>query len=199
MRRKRLLLTIAAVAGGAGLGTWALLRGQNGLQYRTAPVEKGEIAVTISATGNPNAVVTVQVGSQVSGNIMALYADFNSKVKKDQLIARIDPASFQARVDQSQANLDAARAAVMNAQANVQRAQAGVQSAIAGLANAKAGVLKARVGAEDARVKRDRRVELAKQGVLSREDRDTAEATYNSSVAEQEAADAQERAAEDNV
>jgi HlyD family secretion protein len=199
MRRKRLLLTIAAVAGGAGLGTWALLHGQNGFQYRTAPVEKGEIAVTISATGNPNAVVTVQVGSQVSGNIMALYADFNSKVRKDQLIARIDPASFQARVDQAQANLDAARAAVINAQANVQRAQAGVQSAIAGQANAKAGVLKARVGAEDARVKRDRRVELAKQGVLSREDRDTAEATYNSSVAEQEAAAALERAAEDNV
>ena len=197
--RKRFLLTIAAVAGSAGLGTWALLHGQNGFQYRTVPVEKGDIAVTISATGNPNAVVTVQVGSQVSGNIMALYADFNSKVTKDQLIARIDPASFQARVDQAQANVDAARAGVINAQANVQKALASVQSANAGLANAKAGVLKAKVASDDSRIKRDRRVELANQGILSREDRDTAEATYQSALAENEAAQAQQRAAEDNV
>ena len=56
---------------------------------------------TISATGNPNAVVTVQVGSQVSGIVMALYADFNTKVTKGQLIARLDPASLQTKVDRS--------------------------------------------------------------------------------------------------
>ncbi len=129
MQRKTVLVAVAASCAVVGLGTWALLRGQAGIQYRTATVEHGDINVAISATGNPNAVVTVQVGSQVSGIILALYADFNTKVTKGQLIARIDPAPFQAKVDQAQANLDAARAAVANAQAVVQQAQAGIQAA----------------------------------------------------------------------
>ena len=77
----------------------------------------GDIDTTVSATGNPNAVVTVQVGSQVSGIILALFADFNTKVTKGELIAQIDPAPFQAKVDQAQANVDAAQAAVVNSQA----------------------------------------------------------------------------------
>ena len=99
-----------------------MLREQAGIQYRTVTVEHGDINVAISATGNPNAVVTVQVGSQVSGTILALFADFNTKVTKGELIARIDPAPFQAKVDQAQANLEAARASVANAQAVVQQA-----------------------------------------------------------------------------
>ena len=67
-------LCVLAVA----VGAW-VLRGSSDVQYRTAPVERGDVDYTISATGNPNAVVTVQVGSQVSGNIMALYADFNTQ------------------------------------------------------------------------------------------------------------------------
>src|SRR4051794_16293109 len=114
MRRKKLLFAGVLATAFAGLGAWALLRGQSGPEYRTAVADRGEVDYSISATGNPNAVVTVQVGSQVSGNIMALYADFNSKVTKDQLIARIDPAPFQARVDQARANLDAALANVVN-------------------------------------------------------------------------------------
>ena len=86
--------------------------------------------MTVSATGNPNAVVTVQVGSQVSGNIMALFADFNTRVTKGELIAQIDPAPFQTRVNQAQATVAAARAAVANSQAVVQQALAGIQAAI---------------------------------------------------------------------
>src|ERR1017187_8077737 len=108
MQRKTVLLAVAGSCALVGLVTWFLLRSQAGVQYRTATVEHGDINVAISATGNPNAVVTVQVGSQVSGTILALYADFNTKVSKGQLIARIDPAAFQAKVDQAQANLDAA-------------------------------------------------------------------------------------------
>ncbi len=90
------------IAGAAALvltaaGVW--LGGRGDMQYRTAAVRKGTIQDVVSATGNPNAVVTVQVGSQVSGNIQALYADFNTKVTKGQLVARIDPQIFQARVD----------------------------------------------------------------------------------------------------
>ena len=148
----------------AGLMTWVWLDSRSSVQYRTATVEHGDINVTISATGNPNAVVTVQVGSQVSGNILALFADFNTKVTKGELIARIDPAPFQAKVDQAQANLDAARAAVANSQAVVQQALAGIQAANSSLAAAQANVVKAEAIAEDAKVKVDRRVIMVKQG-----------------------------------
>src|SRR5215472_16367287 len=168
MRRNKALYAIVLVCALAGVGTWQLLKGQGGLQYRTSAVERGEVDYTISATGNPNAVVTVQVGSQVSGNIMALYADFNSKVTKGELIARIDPAPFQAKVDQAKANLDATNANAINAQANVQKAIASVQAANASLANAKAAVTKAQVAAQDAKIKADRRVTLAQECILSK-------------------------------
>ena len=90
----------AAIVGGAAcvlvtLVAWEWAEGRADVDYRTANARRGDIDVTVSATGNPNAVVTVQVGSQVSGNIQALFADFNTKVSKGQLIARIDPAPFQ--------------------------------------------------------------------------------------------------------
>src|SRR5579864_6647266 len=199
MRNKKVLLAAAGACAVVGLGTWVLLRGQSGIQFRTAPVAHGDINVTISATGNPNAVVTVQVGSQVSGIILALFADFNTKVTKGQLIAQIDPAPFQAKVDQAQANVDAAHAAVANAEAGVQKAHAGIQAAYAALAGAKANVVKAQVAAEDDKVKVDRRVVLVKQGADAQEDLDTAQANYKSAVSDQDAFAAQQRAAEDNV
>ena len=199
MRRHKALYALTVVVAFIGLGTWFLLRGQSGIQYRTAPVERGDVDYTISATGNPNAVVTVQVGSQVSGNILSLYADFNSKVSKGQLIARIDPAPFQAKVDQAKANVDAAQAAVVNGQANVQKALASIQAANAAVANAKAAVVKAQAASSDAKIKADRRVTLAQQGIISKEDLDTAQETANAAAADVGAAQAQDRAAEDNV
>ncbi len=178
---------------------WALLSGRSDLQYRTATVRKGTIEYAVSATGNPNAVVTVQVGSQVSGNIQSLYADFNTRVKKGQLIARIDPQIFQAKVDQGQANVNAGKAAVVNAQAMIQKDLAQVASANATLADAKANVLKADVAVKDAKVKLDRRVALQKEGILSPEDLDTARATYDTAVAMLESAKAQQNAADQNV
>jgi len=199
MGKKKLLFAAAAVCAIVGLVTWVLLRSQTGIQFRTATVSHGDINVTISATGNPNAVVTVQVGSQVSGIILALYADFNTKVTKGQLIARIDPAPFQAKVDQAQANVDSARAAVANAEAGVQKAHAGLQAAYAAVAGAKANVVKAQVTAEDDKVKVDRRVVLVGQNADAQEDLDTAQATYKAAVADQAAFAAQQRTAEDNV
>ena len=199
MRRHKAFYAIGLVVAMTGLGTWFLLRGQSGIEYRTAPVDRGDVDYTISATGNPNAVVTVQVGTQVSGNIMALYADFNSKVTKGQLIARIDPAPFQAKVDQAKANVDAARAAVVNGQANVQKAQAAILAANGSVASAKASVVKAQASASDARTKADRRVTLAQQGIISKEDLDTAQETANAASADVAAAQAQETSAEDNV
>ncbi len=198
MQKKTVLYTVTAVCAVAGLSSWVLLHNNSGVQYRTATVSHGDINVTISATGNPNAVVTVQVGSQVSGIVMALYADFNTKVTKGQLIARLDPASLQSKVDEAQASLDSARATAANAQAGIQRAQASIQAANATVAAAVANVIKAGVTTQDAKIKGDRRIVLAKEGVLSQEDVDTAEATFHTAAADQDAFTAQQRAAEDN-
>lgn len=183
----------------AGLGAWAYLRGSGSTQFRTAAVEHGDINVAISATGSPNAVVTVQIGSQVSGTIQSLYADFNTKVTKGQLIARIDPAALQARVDQGQASLDSARAGVANAEAGILKAQAGIQAARSSAAASVANGIKTQVAAQDAKIKAGRRVQLAEQGLLSKEDVDTAQAAYSTAVAEHDATTAQQSEAGDNV
>ncbi len=79
-------------------------------EFRTDPVTRGDIEQTVTATGTVNAVTTVQVGTQVSGTIKRLYVDFNSRVKQGQLIAQIDPATFEAQVEQAEANLLASQA-----------------------------------------------------------------------------------------
>lgn len=194
----------AAIAGGTAcvlltLVTWEWVEGRADVEYRTATVERGDIDVTVSATGNPNAVVTVQVGSQVSGNILELFADFNTKVTKGQLIARIDPAPFQTKVNQAQATLDAARATVANSQAVVEQAHANIQAATSSLAAAAANVTKAEALVEDARVKVDRRVVMLAQNATAKEDLETAQTTYASAVADRDALVAQKQAADDNV
>jgi len=98
-----------------GVGGVAWLRSEKSPKYRTAPVERGEIVATVSASGTLNAVTTVQVGSQVSGKIKNLYADFNSRVEKGQLIGRIDPDTFEAKVNQAKADADNARVGVKDA------------------------------------------------------------------------------------
>src|SRR2546430_6956860 len=110
MRRTPAVVLVAAVVGG---GVWPYLYSQsigNVPKYRTTKVERGALTAAVSATGNLNAVITVQVGSQVSGQIKELHADFNTVVKKGQLIARIDPEIFEAKVNQAKGELDAAQA-----------------------------------------------------------------------------------------
>ncbi len=198
--QKRTVLIVAAVSCVVvGLGAWLALQGSGAVQYRTATVTHGDINVTISATGNPNAVVTVQVGTQVSGIIQALFADFNTKVTKGELIARIDPAPFQAKVDQAQASVDSAQATVTNAQSVILQATAGIQSANSALAAAKANVVKAQAAVDDAKAKVDRRVVLVAQGAEASEDLETARTTWKSAVAEFDAAVAQQNALADSV
>ncbi|HEY1241794.1 MAG TPA: efflux RND transporter periplasmic adaptor subunit [Bryobacteraceae bacterium] len=199
MEKRKLLMIGAAGVLAVGLGAWTALRGPAGPQYRTAPVAYGDIASTVSATGTPNAVVTVQVGSQVSGNISGLYADFNTPVKKGQVVARIDPQIYQARVDQARATLNAEQTAVVNAQAQIEKSKADVANAQATVANAKANAVHAQSAVTDAKTKLDRRLQLVKDGVMSQEDGETAQATYDQAVASLDAANAQVKAAQDNV
>ena len=198
MTRQKGLITAAGLVAAIVLGAW-VLRGDDQTRFRTVPVERGAVAYTVSATGTPNAVVTVQVGSQVSGNILALYADFNTKVKKGQVVARIDPQIFQARVNQAKAVLNAAQAAVVNAQAQIEKSAADVANAQAGVATANANVVRAASAVNDAKPKLDRRDELVREGVMSKEDGETAQATYDQAVASLDAAKAQYTAAQANV
>ena len=103
MKTSRVLIAGIPAAGLLAFCNWQWLAGDDGPKYRTAAVERGSIETTISTTGTCNSVVTVQVGSQVSGRIMALHADYNTEVKAGQLLARIDPATFEARLDQAAA------------------------------------------------------------------------------------------------
>src|ERR1051325_9079922 len=114
-----ILLIIAAV--GAGAGAYYMRRNGGEVQVQTSPITRGEIVDTVGATGTLQAVTTVQVGSQVSGNIQWLGADFNSIVKKGQVIARLDPSLFQAQVQQATANLNQSRANLTKAQSDLER------------------------------------------------------------------------------
>src|SRR5262245_28035304 len=96
-------------------------------EHFTAKVERGAIHDVVEATGTINAVTTVQVGSQVSGNIAKLNVDFNSRVRRGDVIALIDPALFQGAVLQASADLDNARANVVAARANLDKARALLQ------------------------------------------------------------------------
>src|SRR5580700_2241595 len=119
--KARILWVIAVlVLLGAGAGYWRYRLSHRApeVQYKTAPIERRHIVGRVTASGTLSALVTVQVGTQVSGRIQKLYADFNSEVKKGQLVAKIDPQVFEASVQQAQANYLSAQAGVVSAQAN---------------------------------------------------------------------------------
>jgi multidrug efflux pump subunit AcrA (membrane-fusion protein) len=128
-RKKQLILGItgAALLGLAAFYYWG--NQSTAAQYMTAKVERGNLRNTVTATGTLQAVTTVQVGSQASGTISALYADFNSKVKKGQVIAQFDPAVTKAQADQARANLQQATASLTQARAGVVNSRGGVSDA----------------------------------------------------------------------
>ena len=174
-------------------------------QYMTARVERGNLRNTVTATGALQAVTTVQVGSQASGTISALYADFNSTVKKGQVIAQLDPSTAKAQVAQARANLEQARAGLANARAAVVNSRAGVSDAQAralaarstvqnnqaGVSGAEANVAVLKAQQDDALSLLKQQESLLKSGVIAQRDYDvaqtayrTAEARYNQALAQ---------------
>ena len=129
--RRPLAWPIAALllAALAATAWWWLGSGESEARFRTARIEQGPLQAAVSAAGTVNPVVQVSVGSQVSGQIKELLADFNTEVKQGQLIARIDPESIRYRVRQASADVDAARAQALQQQANVLAVQAQVARA----------------------------------------------------------------------
>ncbi len=157
------VLVLALAAGGAW---WWTQRGKaDAVQYRTAKIERGPLQATVSASGAVNPVTQVSVGTQVSGQIKELYVDFNSEVQAGQLIAQIDPETFEYRVRQSQADVDAARAAVLTAQANA--------------AAARAAVSRAKVDLQEAQRDLDRKQSLVEKQFIAQSEADRARALVN--------------------
>jgi HlyD family secretion protein len=158
---KKIIISAIIVAVAMAVGIFYYSNQTPETTYKTAKIEKGDLVSAVAATGNLAAVVTVQVGTQVSGTIQKLFVDFNSPVKKGQAIARIDPALFNAQVEQS-------RGSSVNAEGNLQKAKADVA---------------------DAKRTLERNRQLVKDGIIAQSDFDTAETKYEDAVAAVKAAE----------
>jgi HlyD family secretion protein len=152
---KKILIILAIILLVAVVAGFVFFKRKPEVSYKTAKVERGTIVATVSATGNLSAVITVQVGTQVSGTIQKLYVDYNSRVRKGQPIAEIDPALFRAAVEQAQGNY-------LNAEANL---------------------MKAKVTLADAERTMNRNKRLLADGIISQGDFDTAETAWQSAKA----------------
>ena len=195
--KRRLLLALVAVVAVAALGFFYWGNRASAADYMTAKVERGNLRNTVTATGALQAVTTVQVGSQASGTISALYADFNSKVKKGQVIAQLDPATAQAQVAQARANLEQAQAAVQQAHASTGQSRAGVaaaqakalaagstvQNGQAGVSGAQANVAVLKAQLDDALSFLHQQQSLAASGVIAERDLETAQTNYKTAEA----------------
>jgi HlyD family secretion protein len=120
--KKTIFILVLAAAAGCGAWFWHAGR-DGGTSYQSVPVLRGDLTQAVTASGTLNPVINVQVGSQISGNIKELYADFNSPVKAGQIVAQIDPATFRAAVTQAEGDLANAKAALELAQISAKRAQ----------------------------------------------------------------------------
>jgi len=197
MRRVFTVSSIAVIAA-AGLTAYYVYDGDGSpaAAYRLAKVEQGPIVAAVSTTGTLNAVTTVTVGSQLSGQIRELNADFNTEVKAGDLLARLDQDQLRAKLGQAQADLAASQAQVTQQQAAAERAKADIESARAALANTRAGVQRAEVALKDAERDNKRRQELLGKGVATQADADKAQATLETARTNLTSARAQVDAAE---
>jgi HlyD family secretion protein len=155
MRRLILFLLVVAAAG-VGLGVYAMRRGTPEPDVRTQPLSRGDVVDAVAATGTLEAVETVEVGTQVSGVVQALYADFNTIVKKGQVIARLDPQLIETQIEQNRAN-------VIRAEAEVERL---------------------RVNLADARQKRERAQQMWDRTLIPRTELETAEVNVKTAEAQ---------------
>ena len=124
-KRKGWIVWISALALAGGVWGWFHFRGANGngaLHYKTTALERGEIVQTVTANGSLGAVQTVTVGSEVSGKIVELFADYNSAVTNGQVLARLDASTYERQVEQAEAELQSAQASLKLAEANFKRA-----------------------------------------------------------------------------
>ena len=169
MKTSRWVAAVLLLALIGGLVWWFFIRvAEVPMSFRTGKIERGPLQAAVSATGTVTPVQQVQISSQVSGQIRELLVDFNSAVTEGQLIAQLDPQTFEYRVRQSTADVEAARASVLTAQANVQ--------------SALAQVARAQVDVGEAQRDEKRKQDLLAQNFISPAELDTAKARTQSAV-----------------
>ncbi len=186
--RRRIVVALIAIAV-LGLASYAGWRtfgpSANAVAFRFAKIERGNVTSVVSASGTLNAVTTVLVGSQISGQIKELKVDFNSVVKQGDLLARIDPETYEIRVRQAEADLEAARTAMLQKQSDAmaQRSQA----------------LRARITYDDAKRDLDRKQSLVEKGFISGAEVDKARFNEQGLAEAIHTADAQTKSAEAQI
>ncbi|PXF57912.1 MAG: efflux RND transporter periplasmic adaptor subunit [Deltaproteobacteria bacterium] len=183
-----LLFLITAIC----LGIYLHISSQERFTFKTKEVVKGDIVRTISATGTVNPVTIVNVGAQVSGKVWRLFADFNSVVKKGDIVAKIDPELSERDMEEAEARLESARANLKSALENISLAESRVTSADAGLKKGKADLLYVQREYE-------RYVDLFKTELVSASERDQKESDYKQALAQVESAAAELNAQKANV
>ena len=157
----------------------------------TEKVSKGDIKNSISASGSLAALTTVNVGSQISGNVLKLFADFNDRVTKGQLLAQIDDSTFLAKVKQATANLENATASLKNDIAQIKKLEASKITAFSQIKVQEANLVKAKVELEDAQRDQKRTKELAHRKLVSKAELDSANSNFFSKQASLKACEAQ--------
>src|SRR5688572_5342911 len=182
--RKVMFGVLATIVVGGGLAYWTL-GGETApaTQLIRAKIERGTIRISVTATGTLEAVKTVQVGSQISGQISALHADFNSKVRKGQLLAEIDPRTLKSQLLSEQAGASSVDARMQSSQADLINQQAN-------LLQVKANLKVAQVTDENNQLLHDRAKQLREKGLVAQNDLDVARANAESSAAKVEQAEA---------
>jgi HlyD family secretion protein len=198
LSRKKQLIIIGGGIAVLGMAAFYYFGNQtSATQYLTARVDRGNLRNMVTATGTLQAVTTVQVGSQASGTISALHADFNSVVKKGQVVAELDPSVAQAQVDQARANLQQANASLQQARAGVANSRAGVSDAQAkalgakstvqnnqaGVSGAQANLAVLKAQQDDALSYLKQQESLLKAGVVPQREYDIAQTAYRTAQA----------------
>ena len=192
-KARALTVVIGLLAVAAGVSYWALARNKSTESNLVkAKVERGSIRITVNANGTLEALRTVQVGSQISGQISALHADYNSMVRQGQLLAEIDPRTFQSQVLTEQAQNAAA-------QARMQSAQADLLNQEANLVQVEASLKVAQVANENSALLFERSKQLLAKGLVSPSDHDLARTNAESAAAKVEQAQAAVRQAQAQI
>jgi len=192
-RGKFVIVVLVLLATISGVTYWALGRNKpSQSSLIKGKIERGSIRITVNATGTLEAVRTVQVGSQISGQISKLYADYNSTVKQGQLLAEIDPRTFQSQVLTEQSSL-------ASAQARLQSAQADLINQEANLLQVQASLKVAEVANDNAQLLYKRSQELLAKGLSSTNDDDVARSNAQSASAKVAQAQAAVKQAEAQI
>jgi HlyD family secretion protein len=180
---KYLWLFFFIIMGSAGYAALQMVNGKSEKpDYLYGTIDRGNIITQVQMTGTLAAVTTVAVGTQVSGTVEELYADYNSEVKKNQVLAKLDPALFQTQLDQADASVKTCEAVLNNDAASI--------------ATTKANLEKSKVDVMNSTRKYNMIKELYDEGLETRDDMDSAQATLESSKAAQEAVESQLKAAQ---